>query len=167
MPEQPPPLTVFPHGRDDSLDGLPQVLIRDRGCELLLTFEDTAGNGAPLEIRLAPGEEKLEARVLRRFVPAGDLYVNAARTALHWWGRPEAQRELLGQVEALRELGAPGRALNPGFYVAVAAEYRALVAEGEPHPIKTMAASHHRTVSAVSRWVTEARRRGLIKETDQ
>ena len=35
--------------------------------------------------------------------------------------------------------------------------------EGEPHPVKALSEFHHVTISAASRWVKEARRRGYIE----
>jgi hypothetical protein len=52
--------------------------------------------------------------------------------------------------------------IPPDFYWVIAANYRALVAGGEPHPVKALAAQHHVTISAASRWLKEARRRGLV-----
>jgi hypothetical protein len=39
-----------------------------------------------------------------------------------------------------------------------------LLAAGEPHPIKTIAANQHVDKSRASRWVKEARARGYIDE---
>jgi hypothetical protein len=44
----------------------------------------------------------------------------------------------------------------------VAAVYNALVEEGEPHPVKAMAAMYDRTISAASRWIDGARQRGFL-----
>ena len=65
-------------------------------------------------------------------------------------------------VDALREVGRPGRGLSPEFFRLIAHHYNAFVAEGEKHPVKALSEYHHVTISAASRWVTEAKRRGLI-----
>jgi len=36
------------------------------------------------------------------------------------------------------------------------------VSEGEAHPVKALGEIHHVTISAASRWVKEARRRGYV-----
>jgi hypothetical protein len=45
-------------------------------------------------------------------------------------------------------------------------EYEALVADGEKHPVKTLAEKHNVTISAASHWLREARRRGLLPEKE-
>jgi hypothetical protein len=54
--------------------------------------------------------------------------------------------------------------LTDEFYKHIAASYDALVSGGEAYPIKALGEKHHVTIGAASRWVTEARRRGLIPE---
>jgi hypothetical protein len=70
--------------------------------------------------------------------------------------------------QALRDLGSTRRGLSPDHYRQVADQYAWLLAEGEKHPVKALGEMHHVTISAASRWIKEARRRGLIdeKETD-
>jgi hypothetical protein len=155
-----PEVTVWPLGSDAPKTlGPPQVVIKDRGCQFVLVFEDMSGDGKLLELCVRPDQEELEPRVLRQFAPQADLYVSAARAAIRW-----DQDDLLGAVEALRKIGRPGRGLTEDFYRAIAQDYRALVSEGEPHPIKSLGEKHHVSISAASRWVKEARRRGFIKE---
>lgn len=156
-----PKVTVYPHGMETFPEGPPQVRIVDRGCELVLTFApgDVSGEGNITELRLVPGTEQLEPRVLRRFAPQAELYLAAARSAMKW-----KQEDFRGALEALRQIGRPGRGLSDQFYRLIAESYKALVAEGEKHPVKSLGENHHATISAASRWVKEARRRGLIKE---
>ena len=63
-------------------------------------------------------------------------------------------------------MGTPGRGLGPDFYRAIGEHYNALVAEGERHPVKTLGEIHHVTISAASRWLKEARRRGFLEAAD-
>ena len=69
---------------------------------------------------------------------------------------------LRDSAEALRALSGPGRGLTDEFYKRIGETYNALVAEGEPHPVKALSEIHHGTISAGSRWIKEARRRGFI-----
>jgi hypothetical protein len=64
--------------------------------------------------------------------------------------------------EALRDIAGPGRGLPDRFYETIAENYKALVAEGERHPVKAIAEIHHVTISGASRWVTECRDRDLL-----
>ena len=51
------------------------------------------------------------------------------------WDWGDAQTAL----EALRQIGRPGRGLSDDFYRLVAQQYKALVAEGEKYPVKALA----------------------------
>ena len=62
----------------------------------------------------------------------------------------------------LREVSGPGRGLRDTFYKQIGAEYRTLQEEGAPHPVKTLGEKHFVSISAASRWIKEARRRGHI-----
>lgn len=154
-----PDVTVYPHGRETFDKGPPEVVIEDHGCELVLVFPDRTGDGNILELRLRPAAEKLEPRVLRRFAPDAEHYVALARAALRW-----KHEDARGAVEALRSIGRPGRGLTDAFYRTIAWEYDTLLAEGEQHPVKAISEKHHVTISAASRWLKEARRRGLVDE---
>jgi len=121
------------------------------------------GEGNIEELRLLPDAdlpdgEALAPRALRRFAPQSDLYVALGRAALKMEGE-----DARGAADALRAVGRPGRGLPDEFFRTVATEYLALVAEGEPHPIKTLGLRHVVDISVASRWVKEARHRGLIK----
>jgi hypothetical protein len=151
-------------------DGPPTVVITHRGCQLVLRFAegDHLGEGDVQELRLLPDTERLEPRILRQFAPQAELYLAFARAAMRWmWPEEEApesrQENFRSAVEALRQIAGPGRGLTDEFYRAIAKEHEALVEGGEPHPIKTLGENHHVTISAASRWVKEARRRGLME----
>ena len=53
--------------------------------------------------------------------------------------------------------------LDRNWYRMIADEYRRHVAECEPAPVTTIARSHGVTPSAASRWVTAARKQGLLE----
>lgn len=153
---------VYPHGREaDAVEwpqGRPEVEIKDRGCKLVLIFEDMSGEGNVVELRLLPDTKALEPRVLRQFAPQAELYLASARAAMGF-----KRDDLSGAIEALREVGRPGRGLTGKFYRVIAERYEALVTEGEPHPVKALGEIHHVAISTASRWITEARRRGLVQ----
>jgi hypothetical protein len=65
-------------------------------------------------------------------------------------------------TKPLLDFANRGRALPPRFYEMIAVEYRQMVEDGEPHPVKRLGERHHATISAASRWVKEARRRELL-----
>jgi hypothetical protein len=171
-----PQVSVYPGGLDGEFpDGPPTVVVAHRGCRLVLRFAagDAHGEGNVQELRLLPDTSKLEARVLRRFAPNAELYLAYARAAMRWLEPTDTPQERIDKHERfaraaqpLRDIGGPGRGLRDAFYANIAEQYRALVAEGEPHPIKTLGAIHHVTISAASRWVKGARDRGYIKEAD-
>jgi hypothetical protein len=156
-----PDITVYPHGRDWSggPGGPTEVAIRHRGLELRLYFEDMSGEGDPREIRLLPDDaETLDPKALRSLAPQTELYLASARAAIRW-----RRQDLYGAIEALRSVERRGRGLGDDFYRAIADHYNALVAQGEPHPVKTLGEIHHVTISAASRWLTEAKRRGYLE----
>jgi hypothetical protein len=158
-------MKVYPHGdHPDWPKGPPTVSIKHRGIELRLVFKGKAKRRRDEQLDLAkveflPDTAKLEPRVLRKFASQADLYVASAQAALRVDSKGVREK-----VEALRELGRPGRGLTDEFYRQIAEEYDAMVAGGEPHPIKALAASHTAVISTASRWVAGAKRRGLIEE---
>jgi len=166
-----PKVNVFPLGlEDESPKGPPTAVVTHRGIRYVLRFAegDKEGNGDLHELRLLPAEgtETLEPRALRQFAPQAELYLAYARAAMRWFDPKQPpqkrQSQLYGAANALRQIAGPGRGLSDRFFQAIATEYRALVDEGEPHPVKTIAKGHHVTISAASRWVGEARRRGHL-----
>jgi hypothetical protein len=171
-----PQVKVHPKGLEDEFPkGPPTAVITYRGCRLILRFAegDFTGEGDVQELRVLPDTKKLELRVLRQFAPDAELYLAYARSAMRIL-KPEDTAEkrrakwerFNDAAEALREIAGPGRGLKPEFYKSIAEEYRALVDGGEPHPVKALGEKHHVTISAASRWVKEARRRGYLP-TDQ
>jgi hypothetical protein len=162
---------VYGHGLEDEFpDGPPTVVIRDLGCLLVLRFApgDIEGAGPLQELRVLPDTEPLEPRSLRQFAPQSDIYVATARAAMRILGpkkygtAQERWENYRSALDALRKVGRAGRGLSDEFYSGIAKNYRALVEEGEPHPVKSLAEIHHVTISAASRWIKEARRRGFL-----
>jgi hypothetical protein len=170
MPEE-PSVQVYPRGLEDEFpDGPPTAVVTHNGCRFVLRFaeEDFRGEGELQELRLLAGTETLKPRVLRRFSPSAEVYLQYARAAMRIFG-PEGTvesrlKDLKGASAALRQLGGPGRPLGDAFYRSIARHHDALVSEGEPHPVKTLGEAHHVTISAASRWIKEARRRGYIED---
>jgi hypothetical protein len=166
-----PQATAYPRGlRGEFPDGPPTVVVTHRGYKLVLRFAagDFMGEGLVQELRLLPDKTKLGPRLLSQFAPDAPLYLAYARSTMRLLG-PEGTAETRFEnfrdaAAALLEIGGPGRGLSPEFYRQIANLYRALVAAGEPHPVKAVGEYHHKTISAASRWVTEAKRRGYIKE---
>jgi hypothetical protein len=164
-----PDAKVYPHGMDDFPDGTPTVVVTHRGCKIVLRFAagDYWGEGPLEEFRLLPEDGALKLGALLRFVPEGERYLHFAREAMRIFapGEPEKLWEnFRNAAQELRDLAGPGRGLRDGFYRMIAANYAALVAEGEPSPVKALAEIHSVTISAASRWLKEARRRGYVTE---
>ena len=165
-------LKDVPGADDEFPNGPPSALISYRGLRIVLRFAegDFLGEGDVQELRLLPGKTKLKPNALRQFAPDAELYLAYARAAMRILepketpgGRRQKWNRFRDSAEALREIAGPGRGLSPEFYRKIAEEHRALVDEGEPHPVKALGEKHHVTISAASRWVKEARRRGFIK----
>ena len=158
---------------NDFPNGPPTVVIKHRGVRLVLRFApgDLAGEGDVQELRLLPDTKKLEPRLLREFAPQAELYLAFARSALRKWGPEESvetrRENFAAAADALRQIAGPGRGLTDAFYRTIATSYEALVAEGEPHPVKALSEMNHVTISAASRWVKEARRRGLLPDREK
>ena len=165
-----PQAKAFPKGlKDEFPDGPPTVVVTHLGCELILRFApgDFNGEGQLQELRLLPGTKNLRPRVLADFVPRAERYLAYARATMRILGpegTPETRmQQYRGAAKALREISGPGRGLSDQFYRLVADNYNELVAEGEPHPVKALSKIHNVTIGAASRWISEARRRKLIK----
>lgn len=165
-----PHANAYPKGLEDEFpNGPPTVVVVHRGCELVLRFApgDFTGEGDPLEMLLRPSTKDRRMRVLRQFAPDAETYLAYARAAMRLLG-PEGTDEsrwenYRGAAEALRHVSGPGRGLSDEFYRTIATNYQALVDGGEKHPVKAISEIHHVTISAASRWITEARRRGLLE----
>jgi hypothetical protein len=145
-----------PHSADD-----PRVSVatQEEGATLTLFFDPAtawAGDAPLLEIRLTPtavGELKpwlLSPRLLHH------LQLARARLA-------RSSGDITAAIQALRAVNAPRRGLNDDFLRAVAQQHETLVAEGEPYPVKTIADMQAVDISTASRWITTARRRGLLE----
>jgi len=168
-----PEVNVWPKGlKDEFPDGPPTAVLKHRGCELVLRFApgDFAGEGDIQELRLLPGTADLRPRVLREFAPDAEQYLAFARAAMRIFGpegTPEERDEnFRAAADVLRHIAGPRRGLSDEFYKVIATSYASLVAAGEPHPVKALHKKHHVTMSAASRWLKEARRRGLIEDGD-
>lgn len=155
-------IVQFPHEigvkrGDPPLDPRVSVSMKTEGVELVLFFADLGGEGDVLEARVLPDTASVTPATIgyigRRFA----LHVSYARAAIQW--NEGAVRDALS---SLRVSGRTSRGLSADFYRAVAVEYDALVRAGEPHPVKALALANSVTISAASRWITEAKRRGLV-----
>lgn len=145
-----------PHSRDDP--GRDSVSIKDRGVELLLFFDRR--DARVVEVRLLPGVEQLSPAKLREFLARSTYYERYARAEIEdFWGDPTRTVAL---AKRLRDFGSTRRGLSDEFYGVIARDHAALVAEGEPHVVKAMAAMHSVTPGAASRWIKEAELRRYI-----
>jgi len=136
------------------------VAMVEGGAKLTLFFDaETAQTGEAdlLELRIEP-HDCSDPLQLSWLVPKLPLYLSYARASLAW-RHDDAQRAL----RALRTLGTSRRGLGDEFYRSIAQCYEAIVAEGEPHPVKALAALQHAHISTASRWVKGARERGFLK----
>jgi hypothetical protein len=165
-------VSVYPLGLEDEYPhGLPTAVVRHRGVKIVLRFAkgDFAGEGQMQELCVRPDTKPVEARVLRLLSSKADLFVDYARSAMRIYGTREGTLKerwaaFYRKGKTLREVGGPGRGLDDDFYRMIAEHYKTLVDEGEPHPTKALGETHHVTISAASRWITEAKRRGYIEE---
>jgi hypothetical protein len=161
-PDTPYPEAIaYPHGLDPEWpDGPPTVVIRERGCDLELRFDEFSGDASLLELRLKPhAGAKLDPVKARQLFPQLDLYLQLARAGMKW----DAET-IQATAEALRRVGRPGRGLSDDFFRLIATQFKAHIAAGEKHPTKALAETHHATISAASRWVSGARSRGYLTE---
>jgi hypothetical protein len=135
------------------------VAIAEGGATLTLFFPPEtgwAGDANPLEIRIEPreGADPFEPW---RLMPKLPLYLSYARASL-----AHRDQDIRSALQALRALGTSRRGLGDEFYRLVAQSYEAIVAEGEPYPVKALAEMQPVDVSTASRWIKEARRRGFL-----
>jgi hypothetical protein len=84
-------------------------------------------------------------------------YLRLAKAEVAGWHGDAA-----GAIRGLRDAGNTRRGLSDNFYRRIAQEYQELVEAGEKYPVKTLAAMQPVHISTASRWITEAKRRGLI-----
>jgi hypothetical protein len=139
------------------------VAVQERGATLTLFFDtDSAFTGeAPLlEIRLEPPASGQPFEPWR-LMPRLPLYLQYARASL-----AHKNDDATGALRALRQITAAGRGLSDDFLRLVAESYKALVAEGEPYPVKALAEMQPVDKSTASRWIKEARARGFIADRE-
>lgn len=146
-----------------------EVVIKHRGLELVLRFSSFP-DGDLIDMRITAGRpgDPLAGRELRQVAPDADLYLAYARAAMNWMNPsvPGRKEDFRRAAEALRPLGGPGRRLPPKFYRNIAQQHDAMVAAGEPHPVKAISGAHHVTISAASRWLSKARQLGFLDGED-
>ena len=134
------------------------VAMQTDGAELVLFFEPErawTGDAELLEIRLTPPESgRFEPWRLMPQIPGHLQYARA--TLAHREG------DIRDALRALRENNSPRRGLDPDFLRFVAEQYKTLVAEGEPYPIKALAEMQFADKSTASRWVSAARKQGFL-----
>jgi hypothetical protein len=145
--------TVTPPQRGH--DPRTSVTITDQGCDLVLFFDDLSGEGPLLELRILPASGAPFAPWL--FMPRLPRYLDYARAAIAF-----NHRDATKALQALRAAGNTRRGLSTDFYRLIARDYQTLVEEGEKYPVKALAIMRSVVISTASRWVTEAKRRGLI-----
>lgn len=135
------------------------VLLHDsRNPGLLELYFEHYGEDPPFRGFKVLTEGEIDTRKLAGLARRMPHYVAYARSEIGWKWADRAKA-----LETLRaETGTRG--LPDRFYRAVANEYRDLVANDDPHPIKTIAERRPVDKSRASRWVSEARRRGYLKE---
>ncbi|MBA3433792.1 MAG: hypothetical protein H0U08_06830 [Actinobacteria bacterium] len=156
---------------DEFPKGPPTAVVTHRGLKLVVRFDegDVAGTGPVREIWLQPDTQPLEAGALR-LMPSAAMYLRHARAAMAILGSGEGTtsedrwKHFRVTLEPFRKVAGPGRGLSDGFYRLLAEQHKALIAEGEVYPVKALGEIHGVTISAASRWVTEARRRHYIVE---
>jgi hypothetical protein len=154
-------VTVSRHGgrtKRDFRDRRVSVAMQEDGATLTLFFDPDrarSGDARLLEVRVTPtAGGNFEPW---RLLPQLPHHVQYARASLAH--RPE---DVVAALRALRQLGKTRRGLSDDYLRFIAEQYESLVAEGEPYPIKALAELHRADKSTVSRWVSAARRRGLL-----
>jgi hypothetical protein len=135
---------------------------RIEGVMLHMRFPAWDGKGEVLEVRLLPDASELDPTIMRYIGKQFPVLVEHARASIA--GR---EGDATSAIRALRAAGRTTRGLGEQHYRLVAVQYEALVANGEKAPIKALGEMNHVTISAASRWVKEARRRGYTTEGDK
>jgi hypothetical protein len=165
---------TYPAGMEPEFpNGPPTTVIEHRGFKLVLRFDkdDLAGEGPVQEIRLLPDTLPLEPSVLR-LMPGLSLYIGLARRHMELFGKAEpASKDQWHRFheafKAFRAVAGPGRALPPGFYRLLGAQYKLMVDGGEQHPVKGIADFHSVKISTASKWLKEARQRGYLPAKEE
>lgn len=157
----PPKLIVelgkrFERGRDHI-----EVTIADTVnlFDLALYFEH-AGRDAPFvgfKVGADDPDTQLDPAAFAGLARRLPYYVQYARAEIAW-----SQEDAEAAMEALRGMGTSPRGKPDSFYRALVAEFRQLVADDHPHPIKTLAERHSVHKSRPSRWLNEAEQKGFL-----
>jgi hypothetical protein len=135
------------------------VSMQEEGATLTVFFDpETAWSGeAPLlEVRLTPTTGG--AFEPWRLLPTLPLHLQYARAAI-----AHRHDDAAAALRALRKVSSTRRGLSGDFLRLVAQLYESLVNEGETYPVKALAAMQHVDKSTASRWVSAARRHGLLR----
>jgi hypothetical protein len=139
----------------DERDPRHSVEMQEEGAAITLFF-DPDGH-ALVEVRLTPAAGG--AFEPWRLIPHLPLHVQYARARLAY-----REGDAIAALLSLRETVSTRRGLNDDFLRAVALSYVALIREGERYPAKAIAEYARADKSTVSRWLSAARTRGLMKE---
>jgi hypothetical protein len=135
------------------------VAMQEQGATLTLFFEPElawTGEAPLLELRLEPPASGKPFEPWR-LVPRLPLHLQYARATL-----AHDHDNVTAALRALRQISSTRRGLSDDFLRLVAQAYTALVAEGEPHPIKALAEMQPVDKSTASRWVSAARERKFL-----
>jgi hypothetical protein len=138
----------------DVHDPRTSVAIQEEGATLTLFFEPD-GDAPLVEVRLSP--TAAGAFEPWRLLPQLPLHLKYARASL-----AHRSGDVAAALDVLRQHGSTRRGLSDKFLKIVAEKYESLVAEGEPYPVKALAAIQHVDKSTASRWIRAARERGLF-----
>jgi hypothetical protein len=141
----------------DVHDDRRSVEMQDENATITLFFARDGDARTPVEVRLVPTAGGRFAPW--NLIPRLPRLVQYASGCLAW-DRGGAGAAL----EALRESGKARRGLSDDMLRIVVDDYKTLIADGEPHPIKALANLRSVDKSTASRWVTAARRRGLLEQ---
>lgn len=134
------------------------------GVELVLFFADHSGEGDVLEVRVLPDTHPVSADVMSRIGRGMATYMQYARSSIRFDASEKDIEGLRSRLETIRRFGKTSRGLPEDHYRLVAGIFNSLVAEGSPHPVTALGKALHTDISNASRWVKEARRRGLIQQ---
>lgn len=149
-------LVRFQHSKEDPRLS---VSLKDAGVEVLLFFpeSDFSGDTDVLEVRVLPHVKAVTPQALQHVGRRYSMYAQYAGATIKFDGA-----DVRGTLATLRQAGKTSRGLSQDHYVLVAHQYNALVAEGHPYPVKALGEVLYTDISNASRWVKEAKRRGLI-----
>ena len=139
----------------DVHDPRSSVEMQEEGAAITLFFDPDTH--ALAEVRLTPTARG--AFEPWRLIPHLPLHVQYARAHLAF-----RKGDALAALLSLRETISTRRGLSDDFLRAVALSYVSLVREGERYPAKAIGEYARADKSTVSRWLSAARSRGLMKE---